>query len=198
MVVPPPIPSCGWPEGDVVGEISGLLRAIQSEAVYLRDRAFARHRSVATVQDVAREWHRHTERNWIVLRQIIAETEAAGGFPLRCHLEKLRYVDHRALFDADRRYLLEARARRMVNRLEPVIRNANLEIEELLRAAEAEHTEWFRDAAKLVLRKFQYLYVAMLPSLVDEEDRGDWPRHDGIHAARAAEERDRGDREDIV
>lgn len=137
MVVPAPIPSCGWPEGDVVGEISGLLRAIQSEAVYLRDRAFARHRSVATVQDVAREWHRHTERNWIVLRQIIAETEAAGGFPLRCHLETLRYVDHRALFDADRRFLLEVRARQMVNRLEPVIRNANLEIDELLRAAEA-------------------------------------------------------------
>lgn len=164
----------------------------------MRDRAFARHRSVATVRDVAREWHRHTERNWIVLRQIVAETEAAGGFPLRCHLEKLRYVDHRALFDADRRFLLEMRARQMVNRLEPVIRNANLEIDELLRAAEAGDAEWFRAAATLVLRKFQYLYVTMLPSLVDEEERREWARHDRIHAARAAEERDRGDREDIV
>ncbi|WP_294197778.1 hypothetical protein [uncultured Sphingomonas sp.] len=49
-----------------------------------------------------------------------------------------------------------------------------------------------------MLRKFQYLYVAMLPSLVDEEERRDWPRCGPVHAARAVEEQDRGDREDIV
>ncbi|KTT76234.1 hypothetical protein [Sphingomonas endophytica] len=199
----------------MVDPTAGILPAAQQEfarRAAIRDAHQAgvrrwerqRRQSRAVVVDMICEWHRHTRRNWQVLRQIIEGMEARKGIPLDCHVEKLRYVDDHALFDHGQLTLMSDAARRLIHELRPIIRNTNLEIDELLRALGRNDAEEILGVAGLVLRKFQYLFVEKLPSIVEAAERANFTVDATIDplivAARQQEKAARGQngREDIV
>ncbi len=163
------------------------------------NRALAEKENFArrAVSDNIKEWHRHTDRNWKVLKQIIDEMAAGAGIPVESHFEKMRYVDKRAMFEHERFFLLDDDLREQVLELEPIIRNVNLEVDEAVRASKTNDMDRITKICGLLHRKFQYLFVNALPKVARGQTVG-WVLNDDIVAARQQELRDRDGREDIV
>lgn len=151
------------------------------------------------VGDAYSEYHRHTIQNWFVLNQIEHEMPQFG-FPDPVHMEKLRYIDNRNLFANPAIHLLSDSARSAVLNLEPLIRNANLEIERAVLVAHGNDMEKMKRVLELVKRKLQFLYER-LPTIHELKPAPFFENVKEIAEARAEEKRVRdlnGSRKDII